>query len=167
MPVSRVGDIEIEQHPDFQRREWRAQRAGRIVMLLVALGALAGVFGRGPLSHASAEAPNGDFRVEYERFVRRHAPTRLVLRLGPERVREGRATFWLDRDFAERLEFRAYQPEPSSVAVDDDRLLLEFTLAGSDSAVVVIEFEPDRPGRSRGTAGIGDASVALAQFVFP
>ena len=55
--MQRVGDLEIEQDHDFQRRSWRLQRAGWIVLSLVLLAGLLGLFGSGPLAHATVGAP--------------------------------------------------------------------------------------------------------------
>jgi hypothetical protein len=53
-----------------------AQRLGWLLLLLVILAAGAGAFGDGPLSRASLPAPGG-LRVDYERVVRRRAPTEI------------------------------------------------------------------------------------------
>lgn len=51
--VHRVGDLEIEEDLDHQRRCWKLERASWAVMALVLLAAMAGLFGSGPLSWAT------------------------------------------------------------------------------------------------------------------
>jgi hypothetical protein len=43
--LKRIGDVEINQDLDFQRRCWTVQRIGWIVMAVLVLSALLGVFG--------------------------------------------------------------------------------------------------------------------------
>jgi hypothetical protein len=65
--VTRIGDLEIQQDLNYQRREWRIQRLGWVVMRLVILAALLGLLGNGPLSKASVTATDGSLRLDYHR----------------------------------------------------------------------------------------------------
>jgi hypothetical protein len=47
--------FQIDEDLNFQRREWKIQRAGWVTMALVIIAALLGVFGAGPLSSATIE----------------------------------------------------------------------------------------------------------------
>lgn len=53
-PIRRVGELEIEEDLDFQRRMWRLQQIGWALLVLVVVAALLGLFGKGPLSRAVA-----------------------------------------------------------------------------------------------------------------
>jgi hypothetical protein len=59
----------------FQRYVWTAQRVGWIIIGLVVAAAMAGLFGTGPLSRASAQGPG--VQIDYERFGRWQQPMKL------------------------------------------------------------------------------------------
>ncbi len=45
--IPRVGDLDIEQDLDFERRQWHVQRVGWVVFLLILLAAFVGLLGTG------------------------------------------------------------------------------------------------------------------------
>lgn len=49
---SRQRSLQIREDPAFQHRQWRVQRVGWLTIGLLLVLALAGVFGKGPASHA-------------------------------------------------------------------------------------------------------------------
>ena len=51
----RVGDLQIHQDLCQERREWKIQRVGWLLMALMLVAALAGLLGPGPLSSTIAE----------------------------------------------------------------------------------------------------------------
>ena len=64
-PCNVLGDLEVGQDLDFQRREWAVQRVGWGAMALVILAALLGLFGSsGPLSRAATNAADDLVRLE-------------------------------------------------------------------------------------------------------
>src|SRR5690606_12604880 len=70
----------IDEHMDFQHREWRWQRVGRVALGLLVFGACLGlVGGAGPLNRTAAGAADGSLLVEYDRFVRVGAVTTVRL----------------------------------------------------------------------------------------
>ena len=75
--IQQFGDLTIEHDEGYQRREWRFQCVGRWLIGIFILLALLGLFGKGGLAGASMEA--GQFRADYERFLRRQTGTRLQL----------------------------------------------------------------------------------------
>jgi len=52
--AERAGDLEIDEDLSFQRREWRVQRGGWVVMAVLILLALLGLTGRGPIRQPTA-----------------------------------------------------------------------------------------------------------------
>ncbi|HEV2128712.1 MAG TPA: hypothetical protein VGR22_08850, partial [Thermomicrobiales bacterium] len=66
----RIGDLEVDEDIEFQEREWKVQRVGWALMLVVIVLALVGLFGTGPLSAVEREADDGTLVLEYQRFVR-------------------------------------------------------------------------------------------------
>jgi hypothetical protein len=114
---------EIDQDLAFQQKMWWFQRMGWVMMLLVALAAVAGLFGvGGPLSRQQAGA--GPLRLEYQRFVRYEAPAALTVQLAPQGG--DTVSFWLGQDFIERFLVEHVIPEPEHVEATPDRVTYTF-----------------------------------------
>jgi hypothetical protein len=166
----RVGDLQIGQDLDFERRGWVVQRIGWGILALVLLATLLGLTGNGPFSQASAGSPESPLRVEYERFVREDAPAELRVFLGRGAVREGRVAVWIDREYLGRAEVRDVVPEPESVEVRPDRLTFVFRAPVTGDAPLEARFdlEPRRFGRWTGRVGLPDGEpLRISQFVYP
>lgn len=110
----RAGDLEISQDMAFEQRDWLFQRIGWTAMLLVALAALAGLFGPSPWTRLTAGQPGTALWVEYYRFDRVEAPTDLKINLGPSAGLDGakELRLWIDRDYTEGLNIEQISPEP-------------------------------------------------------
>ena len=167
--VPRVGDLEIDQDLDFQRREWAAQRIGWGAMLLVVLGALAGVFGRGPLAKAAAGDEGGPLRLEYERITRKRSPAALKVRLAPNLATDSTVRVWLDRNYVEGIELERVVPEPEHVETAGDRVVFVFRVADpAQPAEIIFHIQPERPWIQSGRIGLASGPpLAFSQFVFP
>ncbi|HVK70477.1 MAG TPA: hypothetical protein VM694_38755 [Polyangium sp.] len=76
--IKRTGDLETSEDLAFERASMRVRRVGRAVLFLFVLLAALGLFGEGPLSHASAGDASGLF-VRYERFTRLDGTTRFEI----------------------------------------------------------------------------------------
>jgi hypothetical protein len=168
--IPRVGDMEVKQDLEFQRREWVAQRVGWALMALVVLAGLLGLLGSGgPLSNASAHDEDGAVRVEYERFLHRHSPTTLRAHVAAGVAEKGEVRLWLDLEYLARGELQRVTPEPARVEAGPDRHTFVFRMADADRpTTVTFHFEADRPGPLAGRVGAGDREPArFRQFVYP
>ncbi|HEY0778088.1 MAG TPA: hypothetical protein VGD56_08990, partial [Gemmatirosa sp.] len=79
----RADGIDTGSDLHFEERWWRMEQVVWGAMTLVLIGALAGAFGRGWLSEATAGQRGGALSVDYERFARFRTPTVLDVHLGP------------------------------------------------------------------------------------
>ena len=167
--VHRVGDLEIDEDLPFQRRLWAIERVGWIGMVLVALAALVGLFGRGPLSTATAGQVGEPVTATYARFARQQSPETLRVELGPGVARGGEVRLWLARDYVDAIRIERIEPEPDGVQADPDRLVYSFRVAASDRATsVVFHLEHRQVGRPSVRLGLVDGpSLAFTQFVYP
>jgi hypothetical protein len=165
----RVGDLQVDQDLEYQRREWTAQRAGWVLMGLVVLAGLAGVFGNGPVARGVVRNADGSLRLEYERLTRKSAPGQLKVHLGPSFIVNDTVRLWIDRQSAETLDIQQITPEPASVDAGADQFVYSFTVAdGAAPAKILIDVEPNRPGWHRGRMGVvGRESLTFAQFIYP
>jgi hypothetical protein len=140
--AKRIGSIEIAQDLDFQRASWRVQRVGWVIMLALALFGLAGLFGGGPLSSASAGDEKLGFRVRYDRFTRMAAPQTLYLEVSAASIRPD-STFavWLGREWLETNEVRQVTPEPESTLAAPDAVEYTFRATGGTNTTLTVRFD--------------------------
>jgi hypothetical protein len=172
--MQRLGDLEIDQDLTFQRREWIGERVGWAVLVLIVLAASLGLFGSGPVSRATAEAP-GRLRVEYARFARSQTSETLTVHLESAATAAGEVRVALDREYLERSRVESVVPQPLRVEGRADRLVYVFRAArpGEPLAIAFL-LHPERLGVSRGRVSLepvraADQPVELAfrQLVYP
>ena len=163
----RVGDLEVSQDLAFENRMYKLQLVGWALMAGLLVAALLGVFGQGPLSGTSA----GDetIRVEYERFLRKHAPQEWRIHLGRGTSPEGGVRLWIQRDFFEAVQLKAIRPEPKEVEIGGDGQTLLFLTGQLDGGGLVrVVFEPEQTGTLASALKVGDGpAVRISQFVYP
>jgi hypothetical protein len=155
-------DLQIDEDLAFQRREWLAQRAGRIAVFLFVIAALLGFTGvGGPYAHGETSTPDGAIRVEYERFVRRDASATLILHLRgtPQQTR-----FWVSEPYARSIRIDSISPEPQSVSVADGRHVYSIA-SGSSEFAVVFHVEHQTSGIVNGEVGLIDGPSLRFQQV--
>lgn len=162
-----VGAIEIDQDLDHARTLWPVQRAGWVVMLLLAIAGLLGVFGNGPL--ASARAGTAGLTLEYDRFARHGARSALYADIEPTAVRGNTVKLWISQGYLEELEVESVLPEPESVESRGDVLLYTFVTADrSRPTRITLNVRPEGYWSQRASAGVeGGGAVSFRQFIYP
>ena len=163
---TRLAPLEIDSDERVMRRDWRNERIGRwIIVVLLALAA-AGAFSHGPLASATVE--DRGMRLEYERIARHHAPTRLDLELPAVAARDT-LRVWMSRDYRDAVEVQDIVPQPDRTLVHADRVIYEFATIPSDRPVrIVLIVEPDDEWQRRGELGVdGVGTLRFSQFVLP
>jgi hypothetical protein len=162
-------ELEVGQDLKFSRRVWVFQRVGWVVMALVALAALAGLFGPGLLGRSSASEPNSRFRVEYDRFQRAKSETTLRVHLGPGAATGGEARVWVGREFLEGVQVLRVTPEPDYVEAGPDRMTYVFRVADAGSpTIIMFHYEPEQIGSLPARVGLSDGQALLfSQFIYP
>jgi hypothetical protein len=160
-------ELELEQDLEFQYKSWRVQRVCWVLIALIVLAALLGLMGTGPLSAETRRAADGLFELEYERFVRMQAPSRLRVNYTPQAVQAGEARVWLDRSYVERTRLEAVVPQPLRVEIGEDRLTYVFAAQNGHPGAVTFHLQLQTFGRLAGRSGIGDAVIAFRQLAYP
>ncbi len=168
--IGRVGDLQVEQDLDFQRREWAIQRVGWVVMLLVVVAALLGLFGQGVLGTATIGDSGDPLQLAYDRFDRKHAPTELQVEVAGRTVQEGQVRLWLNDRFLSQIELEQVVPEPEQVLVEPGRKVYVFQAGGDPSQAVHVAFQFQHAafGLRSGQIGLvnGD-TLNFRQVVYP
>jgi hypothetical protein len=167
--MHRVGDLEISQNLNFQRRSWAIQRLGWVMLALLILAACLGLFGSGPLSQAMTGRQEDPLSVQYHRFWRLKSPMSLRLHFGPQATRSGQARVWLSRSYLEAMSVQHVTPQPQQVEAGPDRLTYVFTLSPPERpTTVTFNIEPETPGSVSGQAGLENGlTVSFRHFIYP
>src|SRR4051812_23546923 len=157
--IQRVGDLEIEQDHDFQRRYWRLQRGAWVGLALVLLAGILGLFGSGPLAHATIGAPGAPLRLEYDRFGRIEAPSTLTALVRPSTRRPGEAILHLDRGFTDNFQIERVQPMPERAEAGPDHSVYAFRVTGPGEPVrVTFRLRPEQIGPRSGRMRVDGGS---------
>lgn len=156
------------QRPGRQHRVAVAQRIGWVVLVLIVLGAIAGLFGPGPLSTVTHTTPSGLVQLEHERFARHIADTSLQLRVRPDPAQPGTAQVWISSEYLSAVQVQGVQPEPDSWTGVGGGVVLAFPVSGQEPITVSLQIRPDEIGLLRGAVGApGREPVEFWQFGYP
>ncbi|MGH9162652.1 MAG: hypothetical protein ACRD2X_22010 [Vicinamibacteraceae bacterium] len=159
----------FSQDVTFQRREWRVQRIGWVLLTLFIAAALAGLLGgSGPLVKASARAPDGTLAVEYDRFVRQEAETALEVQSRFASSTSDELRVWILRPYLDAVTITSITPEPERVVLDEPRTTFVFRVSpGKSTSVVRFELHVRRVGRLSSSMGlVGAGSVEFTQLSY-
>lgn len=156
----------------FNRKEYRIQRASWLTALALLVAAFLGLFGTGPLSDATASDRSENLTVRYDRFTRWTARTVIQFSIVPAHA-EDSARLWIDSSFLHEISIERIVPEPIQTLLAGDKMILEFALDRSApqnaSHTITIQYATKRIGTHRCAAGLHGQveSVNFSQFVFP
>lgn len=167
--IQRVGDLEIVQDLEFQRRAWKVQRISWLGLGLILLGALAGVFGSGPLSQGIVSSQNDSLQLEYDRFGRFQAPAKLNIVLGAGTEQNGQVKVWLSRSYLEKTEVQQISPQPDWVEASPDRLTYVFHTNTRDRPTAVTFYlQPEQVGWQTAEIGVTSGpTLKFNQVIYP
>jgi hypothetical protein len=156
VPVTAPDDVAFE-------RRWRpVQRAGRVLLGLGLIAALAGVFGTGPLANATAQAPRGAFSVDYDRFLRTAQSTELQI---AARAGGHGGTVALAQDYLNATQLGGVSPQPDSETARGGRIVLRYDGGLPDQ--VELQVTPRVIGIHRATLWVDGRPVSFRQVTWP
>jgi hypothetical protein len=160
--------LELDQDEGAQRREWRFERLGWLVIALVIAAAIAGVFGDGPVAGASWKSPRPGATVEYPRILRFGASATLTATLLPASATDTLATLAIDRRFLESVDLQRITPEPLEVHASADWVVYRFRRAEAGRPIRIgIAFAPTVVGRMRAFVRTAGGDLDMRVFVLP
>jgi hypothetical protein len=165
---SKASSLQIEDHQDFQRRQWRAERIGWIAMALLITAAVAGLFGGGGvLADASSASSDGRSRVDYQRFARKGSATTLEIIIAATGERELR--IGIDEPYLSAMSLRSITPPPLATVLSGRSYTFSFNRApGAIDTRIRLHLEPDSAGSLEGAVTIDNAApLRIRHFIFP
>jgi hypothetical protein len=154
--------LELNENPGFQRAQLRVARVAVVLFLVVIVLALLGLFGSGPLSHATAGAPGGSVSVDYQRFLRLGHLTEVAVHLPAGR---GTTTLAIDQGYLGGFEVGRILPEPDTQTSRGGRL--ELTYEDRGPRLVRVDLTPYTIGLRRAGLAVDGRRVSFRQLVYP
>lgn len=154
----------IEEDIDFQRKVWRFERLGWVLLLLLTVATLLGLFSEGLLCDHEASA--GALRAEYGRFERNGAATRVVL---TARGEAGTGVeLILGSAFMATHDIEGIQPQPRQAGTSAGgglRLVIDADATGLATAHLTIRPNSTRLVRSEFRSG--PHRLPITQLIYP
>lgn len=148
-----------------QRRFWRFERIGWVVLTVFVFLGLAGLFSRGPLSDARYEGKT--FSIDYERFSRQGLVARMTIHV-PGDVAARHPSIRLGHDLIEAYELETLQPEPESTATDSRGVTLHFAPPPSGEPLTIhIFLHAEQAGLVEASIAVADEEARFTQFIYP
>jgi hypothetical protein len=151
--------------PGYQRRVWMAQRIGWAIGAAIIAAAALGLFGFGPLSWSTAGTP-GAFWIEYDRFSRVTAPSKLVVRFDRTVLSGNRLRLFLGEDYLKALKLEPALPPVAESSAAPGGVVLTFDTLPEDGILqVTLPVSFTTIGRVRAEIGPLDGSRLRFQHV--
>jgi hypothetical protein len=162
----RATSLQLDQDPRAQHQEWRFERSGWATIALLVAAALAGLFGDGPITHATSRS--GAAAIEYDRTVRYGTSATFALSLPPAAGGDTMATVSLDRAFLDDVDVDHIVPEP--VETRASATLVEYHFRRTEArAPLRVEFavKATSIGARHARVGTSLGPIVFRQFVLP
>jgi hypothetical protein len=158
---------EIDEDPEFARREWVVQRVCWVILVLILIAGFIGLLGAGPLSQTEAAA--GPLTLEYDRFVRKLSPTVFHLRVDASAAVDQQIGVWLEQDLVDKFDVTQIIPEPVDAEAGTGRVVYYFGVTESDPvSEITFDMQPSEAGRLRSRLGLVDGpEIDVDQFIYP
>lgn len=160
------GRLEMSHDSEHEKKEWVIQRIGWGLMLLLAIAALIGVLGDGPLSSTQQGKAGDELYLKYDRYVRHQAPFMVKVFCKP--ASDGGFSLTFTRAFLEKHEVKEIQPEPESTEIEDDRCTYQFKGRPNHEQLVTFRFASDGFGKVENEVTLdGRITRKMEQFIWP
>ncbi len=156
----------IAEDMDYQRRTWRIERIGWLVLGILVVLALVGGFGAGPLSSTTIRDPSGALEISCDRFERQGASSGIRVALAPAEA--GPATLIISHSFFDAFAVESIQPLPVQQRGGTDGIELRFQRSDGGPLTVHLVVRARRAGLVRSAFAVdGKPPAEVTQFVFP
>ena len=162
------GELEVGYDARFEGRWAWAERAGRLVMVLFVSAGVAGLFGRGPLSHHTNTVPGADMSVDYEPITRVQTDTQITLHVRNDSDSPVMKVL-VSTQLVEPMGLQRILPQPQAEAVQGNGLALSFEVPpGTKDGHIRFVVQPAGVGPVPLSAQIvGHPAVHWTQLALP
>jgi hypothetical protein len=166
--VGKVNDsIAVGENLQFQQKWWKFEQLIWGLFIVILLCDLLGLFGRGWLSKASTSTPDGDMKLEYERFERAGTPSIMTFTFASGAIHNGKIELFVSDSVVKPLGAQRVSPQPATSVVGADGITYSFP-ASVGPAVIQIALEPSFPGRHPFRVRlVGSKPIDVSVLVFP
>lgn len=157
----------MQENMHWQRREWRLQRIGSLLLFAVVILGCCGLFSKGFLSNQKIISSDGRLEVEYERFGLRDSNMSLTIReLKPF---SGPFVVTLNSEEMDNFQIQTLQPPPLHASSDNHGMTLFWPRDSvKNGASVWIVLQPQNPGRYQVTVTNDHGSqLRFTQWIYP
>lgn len=149
---------------ESQRRAWRLERISLYGLIAIVLLAMAGVFSSGPLSSAKRASDDSRLEVEYERFERLGASSRLHITLRGDPGADARLR--LNGDLLASHDVQSLQPGLPARSWAGG-MELQGRLDERGELHLYLALLATQPGLLTHRLSYADTQLELQQFVYP
>ena len=166
--IKRIGDLQINEDMEFQRRSWIVQRIGWAIFALVSLLAALGMFGDGVLSNAQAGQQEGELWLEYPRFERFEDEFQIKAHANEGAAAESDIRIHVDQNYLDGVEVNKISPEPDSELLDANGITYVFKTNGTSAFTAQFYMIPRKVGLLSGAFRLQNGEpVDFSQFIYP
>lgn len=153
--------LQVKEDMVFQRRQWLFERLSWVLMLLIVIGAIAGLFGEGLWSETHKQ--NTTIAVSYDTFARKDAPTSVTVSL------KGGSKLVLDQTFLRSYKVESIHPEPAETTYGEGKIHYSFSSTqNAQNQEIVFRLQPNDIGVIKKLLGTEkEGGVTLHQIVYP
>jgi hypothetical protein len=161
-PATAEEPLEITQNLQFQVRMRRFQCALQALLVVVVVGALAGLFGDGPLSRREVRDAKGRLSVRFDRFGRFDASQLIEVEVTPGKVGGDRFSLQVGSEFFRAVTIESIVPQPERQSVTPGMVRYEIGRTGAGGrTLLTIQYRPATEGWIKAEIESGGGSVAI------
>jgi hypothetical protein len=166
-PVFREIDIGVDD--GFEHSFYRVSLVARSLMAAFVVASLAGLFGRGPLSHATSVSADGHLSVDFEPIARDSTGTQIIFHLRGLPPDATRALLRISAKVVAPMGLASARPAPVRMLGGNQQIGLEFALLPDHADTLIrLQVEPKQIGPIHLRARLDDgAELRWTQFVMP
>ena len=162
------GEFEVGYDERFEHRWLLAERAGRVFMILFVAAGLAGLLGRGPLSHRTSTVVGADLAVDYEPITRVQTDTQITLHVRNDSA-DPTLRIMVSTQLVEPMGLQRILPQPVAEQTEGRGMALTFVVPpGTKDGHIRFMVQPAGIGPVPLTAQLaGHPAVHWTQLALP
>ncbi len=161
-------ELEVGFDQPFEKRWLWAEQVGRVVMVLFIAAGLAGLLGRGPFSHHTAQSAQSALAVDFEPIARANAATQVTFHLDNP-TEQPTLDLFISTNVVEPMGLTRILPDPIRSKVVKNGIVLTVGVpTGTVNAELRLALMPTQLGSNQLEARLGDhPPLKWTQYIVP